>query len=431
MRFAVLLVVLGLCRRSVHGQNIAGIDLSGLGISLGDISIQGPLECESDSTVKGYSNLTQLAIDMIVTNIAFPQESTYTVCPNTTHSIKEEPDFAAPGEFPLVIPFDDITVNCGTDGSSKNNCVLTGGLVHALLGANNAAINGFTFEESTQVSVAAVAPDYTVTFNDCVFRQNKGLAILYSQRLFDNLMETLLKPDLVEKIIALAPDKEDPVFPPVIGAGMVVTFSNCIFLENELKYTVMFSRYATVNIDACRFEGNTPLAADIMLTMASSSEVKNSCFINEGPNQAFGNIFVSSNSTLVQEENYGEGTVGLFQCTDIFQEGEGQNCIDLPGAQCQDFNCDVFTAETCPLKEATTPSSEETVPSSGPMTEPAPAPAPTSDSGTKTTDTPETGDMTRPEIGYSPDSASAYTYNAMWNIFGFALSFLIALLGIN
>ena len=89
----------------------------------------------------------------------------FILCPNTTIDIgvPANQDFTefTNGDLPLAILGDGVTVQCGYDGSSTNNCVLNGGFVQLVsipnnpflptkITSNDLKVQGLTFSGTLQ-----------------------------------------------------------------------------------------------------------------------------------------------------------------------------------------------------------------------------------------------------------------------------------------
>lgn len=116
----------------------------------------------------------------------------FVICPNTTIEIGVPTDAAytdfVDGDIPLTVVADDVTIKCGEDGKSSNNCVLNGGLIQfvtsavltqapgLILTSNNLMVQGLTFKgilttfpgvESVPVTLAS--PGKNIVFDDIIF----------------------------------------------------------------------------------------------------------------------------------------------------------------------------------------------------------------------------------------------------------------------
>ena len=115
----------------------------------------------------------------------------FILCPNTTidMGVPANPQFTdfIDGDFPLVILGDGVTVQCGPDGSSTNNCVLNGGFIQLVsipnnplfpgkITSNDLKVQGLTFSGTLQggnnilttaIAVGTVGTNMIV--EDCIF----------------------------------------------------------------------------------------------------------------------------------------------------------------------------------------------------------------------------------------------------------------------
>jgi hypothetical protein len=103
---------------------------------------------------------------------------TYVICPNRRYSIGYESgpgNCCVDGDLPLVARA-NTRIQCGSDGSSSNDCVLVGGTSHVIVNdvifgedADGSVFQGFTFESPTVSTVIGVG-NGNVTFLDCIFK---------------------------------------------------------------------------------------------------------------------------------------------------------------------------------------------------------------------------------------------------------------------
>merc|ERR1711933_516079 len=138
-----------------YGQELVMGDFDLMGF-LSTLKLEGPISCPSDPSVSGYDNITQFLVDLVLSNLVEPKPGTYTICPNTNYTFREELSLYGEDNLPIVIPFDNITINCGVNGAIENNCIFQGGFVHVVLASANSVMNGFTFTGSKGLSVVAV-----------------------------------------------------------------------------------------------------------------------------------------------------------------------------------------------------------------------------------------------------------------------------------
>jgi hypothetical protein len=123
-----------------------------------------------------YTNLTEIE-DLIALKNPFVLE-TYILCPNTTYTIGViNDDFQIENGYNPLNTRSNSIFQCGEDGKSSNNCVITGGAIqifHSYLTFNqenkvNVVIKGITFENAIDYCAFLVAPG-DITFSDCIFR---------------------------------------------------------------------------------------------------------------------------------------------------------------------------------------------------------------------------------------------------------------------
>merc|ERR1712151_439076 len=215
------------------------------------------------------------------------------------------------GNIPILLPFDNVLLNCGVDGSLANNCVLSGGLAHIILSGSNITINGLTFQESEGVSVMALGSSTSsATFNVCHWKNNKGYAAVYSkfndknlllkaisdQEALDNLL--IDQGEVIAKYASYAIDIENE-------PGVQLIFSNCKFTDNVyLSAGIIQSVRSRIILMAAIFENNKVMKADVILDKKSTSYITDTCF--DKGTRIYGNIYVSDDSTFFQSNNYAE-----------------------------------------------------------------------------------------------------------------------------
>lgn len=230
---------------------------------------RGPSSCPSNLFKSGYSNLRRMMLDM-----SSGTENTFNICPGTVFDLRQ--DSVTDGEtgIPLIIPFDNVTINCGEDGSFGNKCILDGGLIQIALGGKNITLNGLRFTGSTGISVLGIgSSDSSATFNDCAWKNNSGYSAVYSQYMNEKVLEkSMTDPELIESFMI---DKgESPVGTKVKKNGMNLSFSNCFFKENTFSTVVMHAKRSAVNLANVMFQENNGDMADIILAYGSEMTMK-------------------------------------------------------------------------------------------------------------------------------------------------------------
>jgi hypothetical protein len=124
-----------------------------------------------------YSNLTEIK-DLVGLKSPFIVE-TYILCPDTIYvmgSFDPIGDVMIEGWDPIITRANSV-FQCGDDGKSSNNCVITGGdiqILHEVVTYNkeskdNVVIKGITFEDATSGSIILAASG-DISLIDCIFR---------------------------------------------------------------------------------------------------------------------------------------------------------------------------------------------------------------------------------------------------------------------
>lgn len=124
-----------------------------------------------------YSNLTEIE-NLVSLKSPFTVE-TFILCPDTTYTMGSfDPitNVNVDGWKPIFTRANSI-FQCGEDGKSSNNCVISGGnfqMMHEVITFNweskdNVVVKGITFEDATSGGVLLAASG-DITFIDCIFR---------------------------------------------------------------------------------------------------------------------------------------------------------------------------------------------------------------------------------------------------------------------
>lgn len=121
-----------------------------------------------------------------------PPERTYTLCEDTLY----EPGVLSStglesGDTPLTI-YENAHVKCGSDGSSSNNCTITGtgtygiflvdGISWRRQGLGTIMFEGITisgFQQARQIPVVIAGESGNVTFKDCIFENLETSPLFY------------------------------------------------------------------------------------------------------------------------------------------------------------------------------------------------------------------------------------------------------------
>ena len=124
-----------------------------------------------------YSNLTEIQ-DLVSLKSPFVVE-TFILCPDTIYvmgSFDPIGEVQIEGWDPIFTRANSI-FQCGDDGKSSNNCVITGGdiqILHEVVTYNkeskdNVVVKGITFEDATVAGIMLAASG-EISLIDCIFR---------------------------------------------------------------------------------------------------------------------------------------------------------------------------------------------------------------------------------------------------------------------
>jgi hypothetical protein len=124
-----------------------------------------------------YTNLTEIA-DLVKLKNPFLLE-TYILCPNNIYQMGtfDPTTFKIENGSEPIFTRSNSIYQCGEDGKSSNNCIITGGeyhvfhdyVSHGRENKVNVVMKGLTFEDANDGGLIIAAPG-DITFVDCVFR---------------------------------------------------------------------------------------------------------------------------------------------------------------------------------------------------------------------------------------------------------------------
>ena len=198
--------------------------------------------------------------DMLIAQIAGGTRE-LVICPDTTIDIGLPTDatFSSfeDGDVPLSAIADDVTIKCGDNGSSKNNCILNGGFIQfgttpsiaqapgLAITTNNLKIQGLTFtgqladlDVAGEAAVGISAPGTNIILEDVIFEDLISNTILFTSR------------------NALTPVD---AFPPMSAN---VTISNSVFRNITYTRAVVSNVNQTITMDNVLFEDITHLPCE-------------------------------------------------------------------------------------------------------------------------------------------------------------------------
>ena len=214
------------------------------------------------------------------------------ICPNTTIDIGLPADdtFSSftGGDFPLAVIDNGVTIKCGDDGKSTNNCVLNGGFAQfatspmlaqvpgLMITTDNLLVQGLTFTGALTTlpglddrAISLSAPGQNMVFDDVVVENIKGLQIFTMA--FNGLGDPALFP----------------------SGSASVTVKNSVFRQVTYGIDVVYNRNQTVILDNVVFEdvtydpilaGNT--SSEVIFASGGELQVLNTEFTNVGFNRA-------------------------------------------------------------------------------------------------------------------------------------------------
>jgi hypothetical protein len=133
-----------------------------------------------------YRNTTEILVQQTLQVTAEGERNVYTLCPNTIFQLGPS---TTPGKQSPLVARSNTLFKCGTDGSSANNCVLSGGesqfwssetgvfdtdegAGESGIVATDVVVQGITFQDAQHVAILLEAAG-DVTFIDCIIRVSK------------------------------------------------------------------------------------------------------------------------------------------------------------------------------------------------------------------------------------------------------------------
>ena len=305
-------------------------------------------------------------------NTVDEDSNTFIICPNTVISIGTAEDPAAEnynfigGDFPLSIVRENVTIQCGLDGSRNNNCVLDGGFIQVLLlgklvgpdgyldytgSIDHLVIRGLTFTgritnsgpfPGNSVVVSNSGKD--VRFEDCVWRNmsiSHGL-IGVSQNIFETYQtEQEWELPIQDQSIDLTFSEclfEDLIYDsPIIHVERQnVTLERCIFRKIEVTALIQKDCNAGVHFDVPLTEGCAGL---LYCGFNSTCSVKDVCVESL---EYFG-----PGAVYMTEDTIAASTIENIYADDISWDCELAVAREDDGSV---YDCvKIFTEQACPI----------------------------------------------------------------------------------
>jgi len=215
--------------------------------------------CNSTTAMVGYDDIDALNEDIATLDI-----ETYVICPNTIFTL----NLTSNG----ILPIQNTTrIQCGKDGSSVNNCTITGGNSHVLFDYSvivmDVVFHGITFTQSVGASLSAWGPSSSyASFLDCHWINNLGydtVDILYQESTFrrrlleDNqaIFQSITKDNQLD-IHHLRTHRDGRKIQENQQNSMTIVFNDCSFVSNRQNIGVILNVGGIVQLIKCRFESN-------------------------------------------------------------------------------------------------------------------------------------------------------------------------------
>jgi hypothetical protein len=163
-------------------------------------NITGPSRCSSDGFTFGYSNLTTLRADILLSSAITGGENggEFILCPFTTFDFSSKANSSLQPPFtddifgtlgtkgaqePIVVVANDTRIQCGYDGSVSNECLFTHGNYHiqVLRGVAGIEVRGVTFQFAKKSSIVTAGRGGLITFSNCLWEVSTFCSLLIAQ----------------------------------------------------------------------------------------------------------------------------------------------------------------------------------------------------------------------------------------------------------
>ena len=273
------------------------------------------------------------------------QGGVFEICPGSVFDLFNQSSKLA---F-LRVQSSNITIMCGGDGSRLNKCVFKGGEKQVEIKGNSVGISflGITFLGASKQSVLLVGSvPLAVEFNDCVFRDVNGYAVIRIQ-----INSTAIqRPSLASEADNFTDEASnlsfgnDDVF---VGGrsldersqGVVATFRACTFFSNEVESNLIECKGARVNIYDCVFDSNSVGWSLVAASGGASLNLQTTCFTSNTFNGLQGLVSTDLESSIILRQNFGssnkdESGATINVCAGVGNEATGK-CIDFDSDICQ------------------------------------------------------------------------------------------------
>jgi len=256
----------------------------------------------------------------------------YIICPGST---------LIATSTPVIIDSDNISIQCGTT-TNDTNCVISGGFSHFhIVGMpRGVVLERLIMSGATGSSIMALGKmGATLTMRSCDWMKNKGSSAILIHN--NDIMSIPVNGplDIMTYLSSNTPT-----------AAMSVDVSNCVFANNELTFGSITNIGGMLTVQKSRFNENSGMGGDIVVTNYGNSEIRDSCFTSAS-SMAPGTIFVQDGSSIRNMANYGlQNTAGSYgsavTCVDVFMEAKDANCL-VDGTMGCNGVCESFESNIC------------------------------------------------------------------------------------
>jgi len=230
------------------------------------------------------------------------------ICSNTVFVLEDN--------FTGVIPHRNITIKCGDEGLSSDNCTFVGGEYQFLFDSElkiNVKFEGIYFENSTGAGIAAWGPpESSVSFTDCHWKNHIGydaVDILYQTRLSRRLKQW---PRSLQNTSSSQ-------------FSMSTYFEDCSFSHNRPDIGVILNVGGKLTMKNCHFHSNIASGVTIGISQEGFLNMTDCNFLNN--KNYFSTIFLDQTSLLETFDLRGQENGGLV-CNDLFQEASNSQCLE-------------------------------------------------------------------------------------------------------
>lgn len=299
--------------------------------------------------------------------------ATIIICPSTEFVLSPgEGDDEDKATQPVMISTSGIKIMCGQDGLRDNDCTITGGYDHFVLGGTQISVefSGLTMKASTGLAsvIAAADSQSEAIFTDCLWVSNKGSSAItiYNQAGRNGY-------DFVNR---QAPDTDRSIYdilPPAQGS-MRVTLNFCDFTDNFVHQAVIVNARGDLSVSDCRFTSNEGQASAIGVFHDGSISLKKSCF-DGNSGEITGSVFIDTNGSSTYDVKNNFGKENKVKSSGICEDISLGSCDPLTSTCTEDSSvgCEEFDATSCLASGYDGPTA---LPSSEPTQAPGPGPTP-------------------------------------------------------